>query len=163
MRPAPARIAVFVVISVGLIALAVALVPAGPAPAPPQTAAPPVAAPSSEPIAAASRRKGRLEQAATGFIESFLRYEVGDLPPAVACSLRRLSTASFGRYLLETRPRQHGPRGVARIVAVEAAFLDRRTDRALVRAAARRPDGPEELSFVFLLRGGRWLAARAAE
>jgi hypothetical protein len=163
--PAPARIAVFAFVSAGLIALAVVLAPAGPAPAPapPQAAKATVAVPGAELIATAERRKARLDRAATAFIGVFLRYEVGDLPPPVVRSLSRLSTASFGRYLLDARPRQLGARGVARIVKVETAFLAPTADRALVRGVARRTDGPEELSFVFILHGGRWLAARAAE
>jgi hypothetical protein len=163
--PGPARIAVFVLVSAGLIALAVALAPSGPAPlSPPSTAAPAtVVLPGSDLIAAAGRRKARLDQAATAFIGALLRYEVGDLPASVARSLDRMTTASFGRYLLGARPRQLGGRGAARIVKVETAFLDPAADRALVRGVARRPDGPEELSFVFILHGGRWLAARAAE
>lgn len=165
MMPAPARIATFVFVSAGLIALAVVLAPAGPAlaPGPPQAAETTAAVPGAELIAAAGERKARLEEAAAAFIGVFLRYEVGDLPAPAARLLGRLSTASFGRYLLDARPRQLGPRGAARIVKVETAFLDRATDRALVRGVARRPDGPEELSFVFVLHGGRWLAARAAE
>lgn len=165
MMATPARIAAFAFVSAALIALAMALAPAGPAPppSPPRAAETAAAVPGSELIAAARRRKARLDRAAIDFIGAFLRYEVGDLPAPVARSLRRLSTASFGRYLLDARPRQLGARGAARIVKVETAFLDRAAGRALVRGVARRADGPEELSFVFVLRGGRWLAARAAE
>lgn len=163
--PAPARIAVFVLVSAGLIALAVALAPSGPAPASrPSTAASATApVPGADLLATAEPRKARLDRAATAFISAFLRYEVGDLPASVSRSLGRLTTASFGRYLLGARPRQLGGRELARIVKVETAFLDPAADRALVRGVARRADGPEELSFVFVLRGGRWLAARAAE
>ena len=160
---APARIAAFVLVSAGLIALAVALAPSGPPPAPPPRAAPPATVPGSELLAAAGRQKARLDRAATEFIAAFLRYEVGDLPAPVARSLDRLSTDAFGRYLLDARPRQLGGRELARIVKVETAFLDRAADRALVRGVARRTDGPEEVSFVFVLRDGRWLATRAAE
>ena len=161
----PARIAVFVLVSAGLVAFAVALAPSSPAPtAPPSTAASAtVAVPDFDLIAAAGRRKARLDRAATAFIGAFLRYEVGDLPASVARSLDRLTTARFGGYLLSARPRQLGRRELARIAKVETAFLDPAADRALVRGVAQRPDGPEELSFVFVLRGGRWLAARAAE
>lgn len=163
--PAPARIAAFVLVSVGLIALAVALAPSGPAPSPAPTPlrAATVTVPGADLIAAVERRKGRLDQAATAFIGAFLRYEVGDLPASVARSLGRLTTADFGRCLLGASPRQLGGRELARIIKVETAFLDPAADRALVRGVARRADGPEELSFVFVLRGGRWLAARAAE
>ena len=162
---APARVATFTFVSAVLIALAVLLAPADPPPAwsPPQATETTVAVPGAELIAATGRRKARLEEAATAFIGVFLRYEVGELPPPLARSLGRLSTASFGRYLLDARPRQLGPRAVARIAKVETAFLNQAADRALVRGVARRPDGPEELSFVFVLRSGRWLASRAAE
>jgi hypothetical protein len=165
MPPTPARIAVFVLVSAGLIALAVALAPSAPAPtAPSSSAVPsPAAVPGSDLIAAAGRRKAHLDRAATAFIRAFLRYEVGDLPASVARSLDRLTVASFGRYLHGAPPRQLGDRRAARIVKVETAFLDPAADRALVRGVARRPDGPEELSFVFVLRGGRWLATRAGE
>jgi hypothetical protein len=160
--PAPARIAVFVLVSAGLIALALALAPSGPPPPPPpSTATAPV--PGADLIAAAGRRKARLNRAAAAFIGAFLRYEVGDLSPSVARALGRMTTISFGRYLLGARPRQLGGRELARIVKVETAFLDPAVDRALVRGVARRADGPEEVSFVFVLCGGRWLAARAAE
>ncbi len=164
MASMPARIALFVLVSAGLIALAVALVPSVPVPSPVSTVEPAaVAVPGSDLIAAAGRRKARLDQAARAFIGAFLRYEVGDLPASVARSVDRLTVASFGHYLLGARPRQLGDRRAARIVKVETAFLSPTADRALVRGVARRPDGPEELSFVFVLSGGRWLAARAAE
>lgn len=160
-----ARIAVFLLVSAGLVALAVALAPSSPVPPMPSSSATPitVAVPGSDLLTAAGRRKARLGRAATVFIAAFLRYEVGDLPAPVARSLDRLTTARFGRYLLGARPRQLGGREQARIVKVETAFLDPAADRALVRGVARRPDGPEELSFVFVLRGGRWLASEAAE
>jgi hypothetical protein len=162
--PAPARIAAFVLVSAGLIGLAVVLAPSGSAPAPPPRAAPATAAiPGAELIAAVGGQKARLDRAATEFIGAFLRYEVGDLPAPVTRSLDRLSTAAFGHYLLGARPRQLGRRAAARILKVETAILDSAADRALVRGVARRADGPEELTFVFVLRGGRWLAARAAE
>ena len=159
------RIAAFVSVSIGLIVLAVVLAPTGSPPAPPAPGAVPAmgAMTGSNQIATASRRKARLDQAARSFIAAFLRYGVGDLPASVAGSIRRGTTAGFGRYLLDARPRPLGPIGAARIVEVEVTFLDPAADRALVRALARRPDGPEELSFVFVLRGGRWLAAAAAE
>ncbi len=162
---APARIAVFVLLSVGLIALALALAPSDPPPSPPGSESAPatVAVPGSDLIAAAARRKARLDRAASAFIGAYLRYGVGDLSAPVVRSIDRLSTAGFGRYLLRAAPRPLGRRGAARIVELESTFLDPAADRALVRGVARRPDGPEEFSFVFVLRGGRWLAARAAE
>lgn len=164
--PVPARIAVFALASAGLIAFALALAPAGSAPPAPSSPAPPatVAVPDSELIAVAERRKARLDRAARTFISAFLRYEVGDLPVAVARSLDHLTTAEFRHYLLASPPRRPS-RGHSRaqIVEVETAFLSPAAARALVRGVARRPDGPEELSFVFVLRGGRWLAAGAAE
>ncbi|MGE4123547.1 MAG: hypothetical protein AB7F97_18920 [Solirubrobacterales bacterium] len=160
--PSTARIAVFVFVSAALIAVAVAGAPAEHAPAPART--PSVrAAPDPGLIALAARRQAQLHKAATAFIAAYLRYEVGDLPPSVAGSLRRLATADFGRELLGDPPRPGGPVGAARIVEVESGFLDRAVDRALIRGVARRPDGPEELAFVFVLRQGRWLAAGAAE
>jgi hypothetical protein len=162
MASMPARIALFLLVSAGLIALAVAR--SAPAPSPVSTMEPvAVAVPGSDLIAAVRRRKARLDQAGRAFIGAFLRYEVGDLPTSVARSVDRLTVASFGRYLLSARPRQLGDPRAARIVEVETAFLNATADRALVRGVARRPDGPEELSFVFVLSGGRWLAARAAE
>ncbi|MGE0067248.1 MAG: hypothetical protein AB7T48_07825 [Solirubrobacterales bacterium] len=163
--PSTARTAAFVVVSAALIALALIFAPAGPdsAPAPASSARPALASPNSGLIARAGRRQTQLHKAATAFIAAYLRYEVGDLPPSVARSLGRLATDGFGRQLLGDPPRPGGPVGAARIVEVESGFLDRDVDRALVRGAARRPDGPEELSFVFVLREGRWLAAGAAE
>ncbi len=161
---APARIAVFVLLSAGLIALALALAPSDPPTSPPrsESAPAPLAVPGSDLIAAAARRKARLDRAASAFTGAYLRYGVGDLSAPVSRLIDRLSTAGFGRYLLGAAPRPLGG-GVARIVELEATFLDPAADRALVRGVARRPDGPEEFSFVFVLRGGRWLAARAAE
>ena len=163
---APARMVAFALVSAGLIALALALTPSGstPAPAPAPRRTPTAdAAPASQLIATGGRRKARLDRAARTFIAAFLRYEVGDLSSSVVRPLNRLTTSAFGRYLLEAPPRQLGKRELARIVEVEAAFLDPAADRALIRGVARRADGPEELSFVFILRGGRWLAVRAAE
>ncbi len=140
------------------------MAPGAPAPALQRRAAPvAVPLPGSPLLAAAERRKAHLDRASRTFIEAFLRYEVGEVPASVGRSIRRLSTAGFASYLLGAPPRQLGGREPARIVVVETAFLDPSADRALVRGVARRADGPEELSFVFVLRGGRWLAARAAE
>ena len=163
--PSTARTAAFVVVSAALIALALAFAPAGSdsAPEPDSSARHALATPDSGLIARAGRRPAQLSKAATAFIAAYLRYEVGDLPPSVARSLRGLATADFGRQLLGDPPRPGGPVGAARIVEVDSGFLDQAVDRALVRAVARRPDGPEELAFVFILREGRWLAAGAAE
>ncbi len=163
--PSTARIAAFVVVSAALIALALVFAPAGSdsAPEPASSARHALATPDSGLIARAGRRQAQLHKAATAFIAAYLRYEVGDLPQSVARTLRRLATADFSRQLLGDSPRPGGPVGAARIVEVESGFLDRDVDRALVRGLARRSDGPEELSFVFVLRKGRWLAAGAAE
>ncbi|HET7445392.1 MAG TPA: hypothetical protein VFJ57_12100 [Solirubrobacterales bacterium] len=164
MTATPLRIAAFALVSVGLVGLALALAPGSPpAPVPARAAQAAVAHPVPSLLAAARRRKSHLDVAARAFVGAFLRYEAGDLPAPVARSLGRLTTAGFGRELLGAPPRQIGGRPTARIIAVETAFLDPAADRALVRGVARRADGPEELSFVFVLRGGRWLAVRAAE
>ncbi|MEZ5077125.1 MAG: hypothetical protein R2725_06770 [Solirubrobacterales bacterium] len=163
--PSTARTAAFVVVSAALIALALIFAPAGSdsTPAPASSARPALATPDSGLIARAGRRQAQLHKAATAFIAAYLRYEVGDFPPSVARALRRLATADFGGQLPGDLPRPRGPVGASQIVEVDSGFLDRDVDRALVRGVARRPDGPEELAFVFILREGRWLAAGAAE
>jgi len=164
VTPSTARIAVFALVSVALIVVAVAVAPgdrqAATTPASTRSAR---AAPDSGLIALATRRQAQLHEAATAFIAAYLRYEVGDVPAAVDRSLRRLATTGFSRQLLGEPPRPGGTVGAARIVEVDSGFLDQALDRALVRGVAERPDGPEEVAFVFVLREGRWLAAGAAE
>jgi len=164
VTPSTARIAVFVLVSAALIAVAVAVAPGErDAATTPAATRSPRASSDSGLVALAARRQVQLHKAATAFIAAYLRYEVGDVPPAIDRSLRRLATTGFGRQLLVEPPRPGGTVGAARIVEVESGFLDQAVDRALVRGVAERPDGPEELAFIFVLREGRWLAAGAAE
>ena len=163
--PGP-RMGLFLGASALLIVFAVLLGGAGhsgsaPTPPPPR---PSVVASASaiDLLDAARREEARIRAAAARFLSAFLRYEVGDLTPSVAASLRALATPAFARQLVRRPPRQTGrPRGRARIERLDVSFVSAR--RALLSGVARRAEGPEEFSFLFTLHRGRWLAAGVAE
>lgn len=165
-RPPPARLALFALACALLVAAALG------SPSRERTSGPP-AAPASgaraprPPLAARriERRAARLEAglraAARPFLAAFLRYEAGAGGAAMAAALRAGATRGFAARLLAEPPRSLSPAGdppPARLGSLQLAFLSARGDRALVRASAVRGGAPEQLSFLFARRGGRWLA-----
>jgi hypothetical protein len=132
--------------------------------------------PASEPaaasiVASATPRTHRLapsealRRTASGFLKAFLAYEVGDRRQAVARRLRATSTKPFASQLLaEPRPRTAiSPSPSALISDLDVAVMGGHPSVASVTATARRPSGPEQLSFVFIRRRGRWLASAPGE
>jgi hypothetical protein len=163
------RTGLFLAVSALLIAFAVLL---GRAPQPPGS---PRAQPPSSPVVsptpafalldAARREEVRLRAAGRRFVSSFLRFEVGDLSPQVIASLRASAIPAFMRQLEAAPARRLGRQRPtsARLERLDVSFLTGSARRALLSGVARRPDGPEEFSFLFALRSGRWRALGAAE
>jgi len=159
MAPEP-RAALFLALCAVLIAAAVALDsvnPTGVPEAPHFKSSPPQRQPS--PVRSA------LTSSARRFLLAFLRYEVGDLSPALTRSLRVSATHAFAAELLRTPPRPpRGPRGAAPSLGPLAfATVSSEPPLVSVSGTAHRPTGPEQLSFVFELRHGRWLASAPGE
>jgi hypothetical protein len=102
--------------------------------------------------------------AARAFLAAYLRYEVGDRSARTRASLRAHATGRFAGYLLAATPR--APVSIlrrARIVALHVVPVSLFPPRAAVTGSATRPAGPEQLSFLFECRSGRWLAAAAGQ
>lgn len=108
----------------------------------------------------AAHLEASLRRAARPFLAAFLRYEGGLGAPADATALRASATPGFAARLLADAPRApaSGYPSRARLRALSVTFLSARADWALVRAAAGRSGGAEQLSFLFARRSGRWLA-----
>jgi hypothetical protein len=163
----PRSIGLFLAVSLVLISVAVLsarLRNAGETPPPP--AAWSFVAPSTPSIArldAVGREEARLRDAGRRFISAFLRYEVGDMSPRVRSSLLASGTSAFARELEGAPVRGIGHHSAARIDRLDVTFLNTSAQRALLSGVARRPDGPEEFSFLFGRRDGRWLVLGAAE
>jgi hypothetical protein len=77
--------------------------------------------------------------------------------------LRATSSPAFHRELLANRPDPAALPAPAELTRLSLVGLSGRPPRALVSGSARRPSGSEEFAFLFKRRGGRWLAAGAAE
>jgi hypothetical protein len=157
----------FVAVCVALIGFAVLLGRSPDPPGEPPKPSPPTAerTPGSGALAHARREEARLRAAGRRFVSAFLRYEVGDLSRRDAASIRLGATAAFARELAAAPPRhldRTAPEA-ARIERIDISFLSGSARRALLSGVASRPDGPEEFSFLFALRSGRWLAIGAAE
>lgn len=169
MREAPtARIVLFVVVSATLVAAAISFSRgagwtgaeqeasggAGPADARAQTLAAQLAQADAE-VKATARR----------FLAAFLRYEVGELTPALRRVLRATATPEFGRQLLAfpTRrpPGNFPPR--AELRRVDVTFVSPQATLAVVSGTALRAGRPEEFGFVFTQSASGWLASGAAE
>jgi hypothetical protein len=162
-RPRPGLFLVAVAV---LIAAAALISPAPHRRASPARAAPsPALAPSFALLDGARREEVRLRVAGRRFVSAFLRFEVGDLSPQVKQHLHDSTTAAFARDLEAAPARRltRRPFEAARIERLEVSFLTASAHRALLSGTARRRDGPEEFSFLFALRGGRWRALGVAE
>lgn len=109
------------------------------------------------------RITGEVETAARGFLGAFLRYEVGQLSPAVARGLRASATPSFASELLMQPPGRAAPRMrvEARLGSIEVTFLSAVPPQALITGIAHRGGFSERFSFVLERRGLAWLAKEA--
>ena len=121
------------------------------------------AAPSPRLLAARSALlRDEVRTAARRFLAAFGRYEVGERGAGLARALRATATPGFAARLLAAPPRapaagRYPPR--ARLGRVEVAFVALSPPRAIVSGEARRGDAPAQFSFLFELRGRRWLAS----
>jgi hypothetical protein len=98
------------------------------------------------------------------FLHAFLRYEVGELDPALRRCIRATSTRAFADQLLSepvrSPPHQLDP---ARIEQLTITDLSQRPPRALVSGTATRVGKPEQFSFLFEATEGLWFASGPAE
>lgn len=98
------------------------------------------------------------------FILAFLAAEVGRGGRSAARIIRAGATATLSRRLLGRLPRPSSAEpGRVRLAALRLHRLPGRRDLLLASGVARRPRGPEPFSFIFIRRGGRWLALAPAE
>ena len=162
----PGRLALFALCCVLLAAAALGFAQCGTAPAP--RAGPPAVSVSGLPASArrlerrAARAEAVLRRAARPFLVAFLDYEAGRRGFAIAGALRAGATRAFAARLLDAPPLPSSPAGYpgpARLGELSVSFLSARPDSALVRASAERGGLPEQLSFLFARRGGRWVAS----
>lgn len=123
--------------------------------------------PSSGVGSAADEKRitGEVETAARHFLGAFLRYEVGQVSPAVARGLRASATPSFASELLMQPPGKAAPRMrvEARLGSIEVSFLSAVPPQALITGIAHRGGFSERFSFVLERRGLAWLAKEASE
>lgn len=159
MTPQP-RASLFVALSVVLIAAELFLGKRGSAPPQPPRPITSRAAPRHSHL---SPVRPALTASARRFLVAFLRYEVGDRSHAVGRALRATAAPEFATELLRAPPRP--PHRARPATLGPLAFATVSSDPPLVSVSgtAHRPTGPEQLSFVFELRHGRWLASAAGE
>lgn len=159
------RVALFVAVSVVIVAAAVLFSLAGSDAeyAPPTTArkvAPTVQSPAPLEGRGAERVRDQVVAAARRFLSAFFRYEVGDLSPRVQQTLRASATPEFATELLSTPPhptpstRLDDP---AELGKIQVKFVSFVPPRAVVSGAARRHHVFEEFSFLVELHGSVWL------
>lgn len=121
--------------------------------------------PEHELVARLEQEQLEVETAARHFVTAFLRYEVGDLSPAVRGKLRAAATPEFAHLLLSSPVRaavgRFPPRAVLRRLDVE--FISPEGTLAMVSGTAWRARLPEEFAFLFELRSTGWLASGPAE
>jgi hypothetical protein len=106
-----------------------------------------------------------LAATALRFLHAFFAYEVGDRRPAIVQALRATATGSFAAQLLRAQPRP-GDRSTVSAATLTDLTLTRLPDHpdlALASGTAVRPSAPEQFSFLFARRGGRWLASAPGE
>ncbi len=109
----------------------------------------------------AARPHPAVAPSARRFLVAFLSYEVGAGDSEVRAALRATTTPAFADQLLQQRSRRSAehPAPNPRLGDLAVVLLSVNPPLASVTATARRPSGPEQLSFVFALRNGRWLAS----
>jgi hypothetical protein len=124
------------------------------------------ATPGPAQVAAPTRTRApaALATSARRFLHAFLAYEVGARPPHNVAALEATATTSFAHELASARQTAAThPSALARLGPLTLNPLAGKPPLALVTATARRPAGPEQLSFLFTKRGGRWLASAPGE
>lgn len=157
------RVVLFLAVSAALIVTAVLLTDGGPAAAPEPSGhlhdSPVPHHPSH------SRLRVSLDPTAQRFLRAFLRYEVADPDPTVIRTLRATATPSFATELLRDPPRPSQAPASPRATLGPLAFAVVSADPPLISVSgtAHRATGPEQLSFVFTRRHGRWLASAPGE
>jgi hypothetical protein len=106
-----------------------------------------------------------LASSARRFLAAFLRYEVGDSSPALTRALEATATRALSAELLRHRPRPSQGQAPSDPTLGPLSFAPVSTDPPLVSVSgtARRPTGPEQLSFVFEFSQGSWLASAPGE
>jgi hypothetical protein len=113
---------------------------------------------------AKTRAPAALAGSARRFLRAFLAYEVGDRRPQIVDALAATATTSFARELAGASPTGATPTPApAKLGALTLDPLGGDPPLALVTAGAHRPSGPEQLSFLFTERPGRWLASAPGE
>jgi hypothetical protein len=156
------RAALFVVIAVALIA-AGALLGTGA-----HTATPPSRSPErrrSPPPSLAVADHAAVASAARRFLDAFLDYETGDRGDGIRQQLDATATPALASQLRAEISPAMAPQsaGAARLGPLRILGLATDPPLASVTAVAHRPSGPEQLSFVFSRRRGRWLASAPGE
>lgn len=160
------RVVLFVAVSALLIAAAIGFSHGPDAPGPPNARIEPDGvAQSNRPAAQLARAERNVGVAARRFLTAFLRYEVGELTPAVRRALLATTTTQFGRQLIASPARRpttgsFPPR--AELHRMEITFLTPQATLAVIEGTALRAGFPEEFSFAFSLRASGWLASGAA-
>jgi hypothetical protein len=162
------RLVLFAFVSAVLLASALAFASAGSTPEPSSSES---SAPSlSVDVPAWARRAqlraqslaSQLRRSARRFLAAFARYEVGQISGGVRIALRETTTSGFAAQLLgapSAAPPLGGFLGRARVARLDVRFVSAAADRALVSGDLRRGPTPEEFSFLFVRRGGNWLAS----
>ena len=98
------------------------------------------------------------------FLLAFLSYEVGTGGAASAAAVRADASAGFADQLLAPAvSATAGDPRRARLASLRIEPIAGHPGLILVSGLARRPSGPEPLSFLFAERDGRWLAIAPGE
>lgn len=156
------RAALFIAVAVALLAAGLLLRPGS------RSVSPPIGIPASRPTPSPARThelRAALNPTARRFLTAFLRYEVGYRDGAASRSLRATATSGFAAELLRNPPEipKHAPRSGATLGPLSIVTVSTDPPLASVTAVAHRSAGPEQLSFVFSRRRGRWLASAPGE
>lgn len=156
------RAALFVVIAVALIAAGALLgteahttTPANRSPERRRSHSPSLAVVDHAAVATAAGR----------FFDAFLDYETGDRGRGIRQQLDATATPALTSQLRAEVPPAMAPppAAAARLGPLRIVGLATEPPLASVSAVAHRPTGPEQLSFVFSRRRGRWLASAPGE
>jgi hypothetical protein len=156
------RVALFVAIAVALVAAGL-LLGSGAHPAAPSSRSPASRRPSSPALAVADRAAA--SASARRFLDAFLSNEMGDRSRRIRQQLTANATPAFASRLLAESPlvAATSPSRAARLGHLTIVLLAHDPPLASVSGVAHRPSGPEQLSFVFVGRRGRWLASAPGE
>ena len=156
------RVALFAALAAALLAALLLALAEHPAPTPP--ASPIVlVSPRGPKPSPSTRSSPSARPAARRFLRAFLAREVGKGGAAGARAIRTGAAAALARELLAAPHRAHAGPPPARLTDLRITPLPGRPRLRLATATARRPSGPEPLSFLFARRGGRWLAIAPGE